>query len=353
MPRSLNAFLVCSCLLAMNSSLCLGASLVWKPLPALPDREGFAGSFAGVTGDTLFVAGGANFPDKRPWEGGTKVWYDRVFALTPGATAWRDAGRLPCLNGYGVSISVPEGLVIIGGGDAKRNFAVVLLAHWDGHAMSFIAWPALPKPLAQAAGACVGRTIYVAGGLDRPDATEAQSTCYALDLDGLDHGWREVARCPGPERFLATASAHDGAFYLFGGARLVRDAQGKAQREWLRDAWRFTPSTGWKRLADLPRAAVAAPSPAPVVDGKLLIIGGDDGAQVSVPPTEHRGFPRDVVGYDVASDSWTRLGDVPFSLVTTSVTEWRGRIVIPGGEARPGIRSPAVWSATVGETVPQ
>jgi N-acetylneuraminic acid mutarotase len=337
----------------MNTTTVLSASLAWAPLPALPDREGFAGSFAGVSGGALLVAGGANFPDKRPWEGGAKVWYDRVFALTPGAMAWSDAGHLPCLNGYGVSISVPEGLVLIGGGDAKRNFAVVLLAHWAGHAVSFSTWPVLPKPLAQAAGACVGRTIYVAGGLDRPDATQAQRACYALDLDGLDHGWREVPPCPGPERFLATASAHDGAFYLFGGARLVSDAQGKVQREWLRDAWRYTPSAGWKRLADLPRAAVAAPTPAPAADGKLLIIGGDDGTQASVGPTEHRGFPRDVLGYDIASDSWTRIGDVPFSLVTTTATNWRGRIIIPGGEARPGVRSPAVWAAAVREIDPK
>ena len=38
------------------------ASLEFSQLPALPDREGFAGAFAGVTGGSLIVAGGANFP---------------------------------------------------------------------------------------------------------------------------------------------------------------------------------------------------------------------------------------------------------------------------------------------------
>jgi N-acetylneuraminic acid mutarotase len=323
------------------------SSLVWKSLPAIPDREGFAGSYAGSHRDALLVAGGANFPDKRPWEGGTKIWYDRVFVLEAGATAWREAGQLPAAGGYGVSVNVPDGVIFLGGGDAKRNFDEVWLARWDGKAVSFTPWPRLPKPLAMAAGALVGRTIYVAGGLDRPDATQAQSAFFALDIDKLSAGWRELPTWPGSGRMLATAGAHGGAFYLFSGARLIADAQGKTSREWLRDAYCYSPDSGWKRLADLPRVSVAAPTPAPEVAGKLLVIGGDDGTQVSVAPTDHKGFPRDVLAYDAAANTWTRSGEVPFSLVTTTLTTWRGQIVVPGGEAKPGVRSPAAWAAEV------
>ncbi len=59
----------------------------------------------------------------------------------------------------------------------------------------------------------------------------------------------------------------------------------------------------------------------------------------------HRGFPRDALAFDPASGQWRRAGDMPFSLVTTTLTTWRGRIVIPGGEARPGVRSTQVWAA--------
>src|ERR1051326_3509891 len=51
-----------STLVAMTNTV----SLDWKELPALPDREGFATPFAGVSGGALIVAGGANFPVKRP-----------------------------------------------------------------------------------------------------------------------------------------------------------------------------------------------------------------------------------------------------------------------------------------------
>lgn len=318
--------------------------LAWRGLPSLPDREGFAGSFAGASGGALLVAGGANFPDKRPWEGGTKTWYDRVFVLLPDASAWREANALPAPNGYGVSLTVDDGVVLIGGGNAQRNFSEVWHARWDGRRVNFAAWPALPRPLAMAAGALVGRTIYVAGGLDRPDAAKAQNILFALDLDARERGWRELAPCPGGERFLATAGEHGGAFFLFSGARLGADAQGKTVREWLRDAWRFAPHEGWKRLADLPRVAVAAPTPAPLRGDRLLVIGGDDGTQVAVAPTAHQGFPRDVLAYAPAHDTWSRTGEVPFSIVTTTSTTWRGEIVIPSGEQRPGVRTPAVWA---------
>lgn len=77
----------------------------WEPLPSVPDPEGFASPFAGVAGGALLVAGGANFPDKRPWEGGTKVWHDTVFALGSPDAAWVTAERLPRPNAYGVSVT--------------------------------------------------------------------------------------------------------------------------------------------------------------------------------------------------------------------------------------------------------
>ena len=64
----------------------------WTRLPSLPDKEGFAGSFAGVSNGALIVAGGANFPDKKPWEGGGKVWYDTVFVLQRPDGEWNVAG---------------------------------------------------------------------------------------------------------------------------------------------------------------------------------------------------------------------------------------------------------------------
>lgn len=340
-PRLLETFLLVAC-----AQICSARdTLRWQELHPLPDAVGFAGSYAGVSNGALLVGGGANFPGKLPWEGGTKVWHDSLFVLEKPDGSWRPAGRLPHPAGYGLSLTTPEGVLLIGGGDARENFSAVRLARWDGRQVAFTDLPPLPTPLAMMTGALLGRTVYVAGGLDRPDAAVASKVFLSLDLDHPAEGWRALDPWPGPERFLATGGALDGSFFLFSGARLVSGPNGLPQREWLRDAWRYTPGAGWKRLADLPKPLVATPGPAPALDpSHLLLIGGDDGSLLAHDLPTHPGFPRDLWSYHLRTDSWARTGTLPFSLVTTPAVSWQGRIVVPGGEARPGVRSPAVWS---------
>lgn len=322
--------------------------LAWSPLPPIPDAEGFAGSFAGVSGGALIVAGGANFPEARPWEGGIKIWYDSVFVLESRGGAWRAAGRLPRPSGYGVSVTHGGGVVCAGGSDARGHHRDTFLLRWRNGAMGVEPMPPLPRPAANLCGAILGDTLYVAGGIETPDATAAMRTFWALDLSDPKAPWRELEPWPGPARMLAVAGAQDGGFFLLGGADLRPGPDGRPERIWLRDAYRFRPDDGWKRIADMPRPAVAAPSPAPAVgQSHLLVLGGDDGSQLATPPTKHRGFPREVLAYHTITDAWTTMGEVPFSLVTTPSVTWDASIVVPGGEARPGVRSHDVWSASV------
>jgi N-acetylneuraminic acid mutarotase len=126
---------------------------------------------------------------------------------------------------------------------------------------------------------------------------------------------------------------------------LSSDANGRPVRRYLKDAYGFTPGRGWIRVADLPRAAVAAPSPAIELNGKLLIISGDDGELVNFEPkSDHPGFPKSVLAYDPLADRWTRLGESPLSRATVPVVTWQDMTVIPSGEVRPGVRSPEVWT---------
>jgi N-acetylneuraminic acid mutarotase len=90
-------------------------ALVWQQWPSIPDERGFAGAFAGVHINLLLVAGGANFPDRPPWEGGVKTWYGQVWALKKDLGQWQPAGRLPRPLGYGISLSTPVGVGCLGG----------------------------------------------------------------------------------------------------------------------------------------------------------------------------------------------------------------------------------------------
>ena len=316
----------------------------WSKLPSIPDAEGFAGSFAGVSGGALVVAGGANIVGDKWAEPLRKKWYDSAFVLEKPGGEWRGGFRLPRPLGYGVSVTTPGGIACIGGSDADRHFADCFLLEWRDGRIGTRAMPPLPQPCANLCGALVGDAIYVAGGLETPTATLALKTFWKLDLAAKEWRWEILEPWPGPERMLAVAGSLGGEFHLFGGAKLSADADGKPVREYLRDAYRFTPGKGWRRSADLPRAAVAAPSPA-IVDGKrLLIVSGDDGAKVDFKPvSEHPGFPREVLAYDPARDAWSVAGEVPFSRVTAPVVEWLGHSVIPNGEVRPRVRTPEVW----------
>src|SRR5688572_14438692 len=80
-----------------------------RQLPALPDAGGFAGPQAGVSNGALLVAGGTNFPDKMPWEGGKKVWYDDVYVLESPAEQWKRAGKLHRPLAHAASITTRHG----------------------------------------------------------------------------------------------------------------------------------------------------------------------------------------------------------------------------------------------------
>jgi N-acetylneuraminic acid mutarotase len=318
--------------------------LQWAVLPSLPDREGLAAPFAGVSGSALLVAGGANFPEKKPWEGGTKVWHDRVFVLEEIGGAWKVGGNLPRPLGYGVSVSTANGVLCMGGSDADRHYADVFLLQWTNGQLHRREMPQLPKPCANMSGALVGNVVYLAGGIDSPTATNALKAFWSLDLAAKQPRWQTLEPWPGRARMLAVAGAHEDAFYLFSGVDLHAGVDGKPVRTYLRDAYRYMPGQGWRRLSDLPRAAVAAPSPAAVRDGQLLVISGDDGTLVNFEPkSRHPGFPRDVLAYDPRNDKWSNIGTSLLSRATVPVVEWRGFAVIPNGEMRPGVRSPEVW----------
>jgi SSS family transporter len=323
-------------------------TIEWTQLPSLPDGRGFAGPFAGISDGALVVAGGANFPDAMPWQGGTKVWYDTVFVLDRPDGSWRVAGKLPRPSAYGVSITTDRGIVCVGGSDAEGHYAECFRLRLKGGAPEIDLLPALPRPTANACGALLNNTIYVAGGIEQPNVTAAFHTFWALDLERLDEGWRELPAWPGEARMLATAAAQDGAFYLIGGAALSAGSDGKPARQWLRDAYKFVPHRGWQHVAALPHPIVAAPSPAiPIGRTDLLLLGGDDGSQANDPPQAHRGFSREVLAYHAITDTWSVRGTLPFSLVTTPLVRWGERIVVPGGESRPGVRSVEVWSGRI------
>lgn len=288
---------------------CAGVGREASVVTPLPEKAGLAGMYAGVSGGALLAAGGANFPEKMPWDGGKKVWYDKVYVLERPGGAWRVAGRLPRALGYGVSVTSGDAVVCAGGSDAAGHYADVFRLRWTREGLKTEALPSLPKPVADGCGALVGSTLYVIGGQSSADGP-ASDEVFAMDLSAREPAWRRVEPLPPPDpsktgtgtvftpqaaaggggRILAVAAACDGALFMAGGATLITGADGKQVRRYLTDGYRFDPGRGWTRVADLPHAMVAAPSPAPSENGAWYVLGGDDGTQVGVAPGGASGF---------------------------------------------------------------
>lgn len=339
----------------------------WKQLAPIPDQFGFAGSFAGVSNGALIVAGGANFPDGgAPWTGSTKVWSDKIYVLEPANGKWHEAGKLPRPLGYGVSITFENKLICIGGSNSQAHFADVFSLEFKNGKIITTAFPALPKPLANSCGALLGKTIFIAGGLTSPGSTTTEQIFWSLDLSTQNTGkkWRQNKHWPGPARMLAVAGAQNGSFYLFSGASLLTHKNGQPVRKYLKDAYRFTPGKGWQKLADLPHAVVAAPSPAYAGGpSQLFIFGGDDGLladKASQLKEQHPGFSDRILRYNTHLDKWTNAGKIYtaksadsasnpnnsiWAPVTTSLVLWNKQLIFPGGEVRPAVRTPHVLMA--------
>ena len=336
-------------LLAAKASGAAGVSaggLIWEKLSPMPNRGGLGAPYAGVSNGKLLVAGGANFPEAPPWERGKKLWYDTVHVLSEPQGDWKEVGKLMRPMAYGVSATAPGGVVCAGGSDLQRHYRDVFLLRLVSGGLETKKLPPLPRPMANGCGAMIGNTFYIAGGIEEPNSTNALRTFWALDLAAATPAWRELEPWPGPARMLAVAAVQEGAFFLISGTSLSGDAEGKPARRYLTDVYRYRPGIGWKRVADIPRPAVAAPSPAPVLENScILVLSGDDGANLGFQPVQHHpGFAKGILAYQVDIDTWTPMGEVPATQVTVPAVAWRGRNVIPNGEIRPGVRTPEVWS---------
>lgn len=313
----------------------------------VPDSLGFAGGFAGSIGKDLIFAGGANFPEKMPWEGGTKVWSKNIY-LQKNKKTWDKIGEFEHPLGYGVSASVGGNLIVVGGSDSTAHYSNVTKLGLINNKLTSDSLPALPTTLANSAGAVIGTRIYIVGGTETPDSVEASSRVYVLDTAKLEAGWETIDGPTTFGRILPVVVPQDGRLFIFSGASLSAGSDGKPVRKYLTDSWVYDRDEGWKQLKDIPLPAVAAPAFSTDVKGNfhIVILGGDDGTLVNFKdPAHHPGFPGTVQAYHAITNTWVELGRIPNSVVTAPVVKSGNKHLVMSGEVKPGVRSPEVKCA--------
>lgn len=316
-------------------------SIVLPPMNGAPN-PGLAGAFSGFVGPWFVLAGGANFPDQMPWEGGTKHWYADLYAvsLSDSNRTWSVVKDfLPHPIAYGVSIPLEQSLLCIGGSDPDTCYNDVFEIRWHQNRFEIdSAWPSLPCPLSNATASRVDNLVFVAGGQSSMHPEAATSNFFQLDLNNREAGWQSVSPWPGDPRGFAVSCAVQTAdathFYLFGG----RNYQPDDTLYVLEDGYDYhVESRQWHKLQEA--FPVMAGTAFSHESGALVLLGG---VPCLLPGSAaHPGFDNQVRVYDPQTDSLTLIGASPFPIpVTTSVTYRDGRFYLGSGETKPGIRAP-------------
>jgi len=347
------------------------------PLPESGEKNpGLAGAFSGVSNDALIIAGGTNFPELPPWKGGKKVWYDDLLVLmnNGGAYDWVNSGlKLPYPAAHGVSITLPEGLLCIGGDNELGILREIFLLTWDKEKSELINTSVglLPEGFEVTGGAMISGYIYLTGIVANSNGFLRINWEELLKTGNGE--WETLPSCPGPPRRLMSYAAQSNGdhtnLYLFGGRSSIG-----TETTILYDAYEYdTKQDQWKPITSNPafNAGMAAPAIAIGASG-ILLFGGDDGtlfqerygleraiAKEADPDKRdslsqtleasfiaHTGFSRTIMSYNTITGTFSILGEIPelAPVVTTAVT-WNNKLWLPSGEIFPGVRSPTLLVA--------
>lgn len=341
--------LLASALLSFSASsvteISAQESVSWEQisLPGAHGEEtpsiGFAGVYSAFLGNNLIVAGGANFPEGLPSDGGRKVWHRDVYVYD-GETWISYPDALPTEMAYGASAVAGDGSLLMIGGN---NGAGCLDGIWkmtlseDGPSMSQIA--RLPFPLSNMASTAVGRTLYLLGGFSGNGGT-AESCFLSIDLSAPEEGAKVLNGFPGEARAFAVAAAQsdglDVCAYFFSG----RDVDEAGLWTVLNDGWEYNPRLDqWKEVkGEFP---VMAGSATAYGTNHILFAGGRrfDGTD----STDNRLFLYHTVTgtiIEVPVENET----IP---VTTCLVRKEDSFYLVSGEIAAGVRTPVILKGTL------
>ncbi|OIR12226.1 N-acetylneuraminate epimerase precursor [mine drainage metagenome] len=357
------------------------STIKWRIIEELPNKNisqdnlGIAGAVIGVNENVMMVAGGSNFPDAKPWEGGKKEYYDDIFVLQlkNHSFKWNKTINTKLLQpiAYSACVSTDSGIVCIGGENAKGLSKEVFIFKWDkkNQKIAFKSLPSLPAPVTNLSATCIGNKIYIVGGENEKNAL---ANFMSIDLDEENPQWQILPSLPNALSHTVSVTQSNGkedCIYVIGG----RAKSDSGITNLFSSVFCFIPSSNnWKKLNNINNdhkvIHISAASAVPFGKKFIIISGSDDGTffsqlehlnlsitrasndderQVLIQRKmniihNHPGFNKSVLLYNTVTGKWSNIGVMPYAPVTTTALKWENKIFIAGGEIKPGERTPDI-----------
>lgn len=364
--------LILSSLLFMQCSTTKNVEeITWSVSDSLPKtitgqvQLGVAGPVVGIHSNHLLIAGGANFPEKMPWEGGIKKYQHTayIYAIKDQHLQLINTYTLNTSTAYAANCSQEEGIYTAGGENEMGASSQFQIYSWNGEQNNFQVkkLPELPIPLSNASLVADDNKLYLIGG---ENAALVSDKIYLYDQK-----WQEYMRLPYPLTHTV-ALVKDHFLYLFGG----RTRQLNAISTLYKTCYKIDLKTKEiLQIADLPEA-LSAGTGFTDDQGHLFLIGGDNGstfhkveqlildiAQETNPDrkekliqdkaivqSNHPGFTKNILQYDDHLNKWHIASTLPTgSPVTTTAVFHDQQVYIPSGEIKAGIRSAGILTGTI------
>ena len=358
----------------------------WKTAAQLQNPDGslsigFAGPINGVNNDVLLVAGGANFPDKMPWEGGKKSYSKTIHVLQKcGDTfSWIAAVKNTLAEpiAYCGTTSTDLGVVYVGGENENGLSNKSYLLKWNAEAkeVEIKSLPNFPLAIANIALTHIDNVVYAVGG---DEATKSSDYFASLDLNEANPEWKTLPKLPlalANSVAVAQKGKNGIGIYVVGGR--TKTASGISDLHHTTFVFDIKKQK-WESVAAISDGKnttnFSAGAGLAVGNHSVLIVGGDNGAifhqietylsQIAQAKSEeekaeliakknklvtnHPGFYNGILLYNTLTDQWKKIDELPFlPHVTTPAVLWDKKIILSNGEIKPGIRTPDVMLGTL------
>lgn len=366
-PLAITSFLIVFMMIDCTPTEKNIPTLNWSKTTELPPEEGastsigYAGPVAGAHNGVLLIGGGANFPEGMPWFGAPKKYHDELWVYNPTTNTFK-LFKLPHTLAYSANVSTQNGVISIGGENEQGLISEVLMTQWNRREAVVSKLPSLPIAITNAAATMAKNSLYVAGG-ETKEAASAKF--FTMNMNDTAAGWKELKSLPQATSHAVLVAVNGSKLFLAGG----RKKTPSGISDLYATLYEYDIAANeWKQKKSMPYSLCAGTGTV-INDEYFVLFGGDRGEtfhkaemviskinnekdtavktrlndeKIKIQST-HPGFSNDVLWYHFKSDEWTAQGSIPFDVpVTTTAVCLNGKVYLPSGEIKAGVRTPQI-----------